>query len=202
MRVEPVETVYGKPMSDPAGPLSFPIRTERLLLRPWAEIDVEAALPYYSDPEVVRYLLHEVLDRTAMTERVAMRRESIAPAVPGDVLSLAVEHEGALIGDLMLRMKDGEPPATAEIGWVFNPTYADRGFATEAASALIDLGFEHYRLHRIFAMLDPRNDASTRLCERLGMTREAHHRRDFWTKGEWTDTYVYAVLVEEWDLTR
>ena len=185
-------------MSDAVGSPLFPLRTQRLLLRPWADSDLDAALPYYSDPEVVRYLLHEVLDRATLTERIAMRRESIAPTVAGDVLSLAVEYDGHLVGDLMLRMKDGDPPATAEIGWVFNPTYAGRGFATEAASALISLGFEHYRLHRIFAMLDPRNDSSTRLCERLGMTREAYHRRDFWTKGEWADTYVYAVLVEDW----
>ncbi len=185
-------------MVHPISPLQLPIRTERLLLRRWAESDLDAALTYYRNGDVVRYLLHEALDRETLAERIAVRRESIAPALPGDVLSLAVEHEGHLVGDVMLRMKDGEPPATAEIGWVFHPDHAGRGFATEAASAVITLGFEHYRLHRIFAMLDPRNVASTRLCERLAMTREAHHRRDFWTKGEWADTYVYAVLVEDW----
>lgn len=180
-------------------PPSFPIRTERLTLRPWSIGDVEGTLPYYSDPDVVRHLLHEVLDRDALSERAGRySRENAAPMVAGDSLCLVVEHKGRVVGDLMMRFKDGDPPSTAEVGWVFNPAHADQGFATEAATALITLAFRHYRLHRLFAMLDPRNTDSQRLCERLAMTREAHHRRDFWTKGEWSDTYVYAMLVEDW----
>ena len=110
-----------------------------------------------------------------------------------------VEHEGVAIGDVMLRLTAGDPPSVAEIGWVVNPTYAGRGFATEAARALVDLGFRHYGLHRIFAQLDARNTTSARLCERLGMTREAQFRRDYWSKGEWTDSMIYGLLRDEWD---
>ena len=67
----------------------------------------------------------------------------------------------------------------AEIGWAFAPSYAGRGFATEAATALVTMAFDHYPLHRLFAHLDPRNERSVALCERLGMTREAHLRRDW-----------------------
>jgi len=48
------------------------------------------------------------------------------------------------------------------------------------------------------AQLDARNTASARLCERLGMTLEAHLRQDWWSKGEWTDTLVYGLLADEW----
>ena len=91
------------------------------------------------------------------------------------------------------------PPAVAEIGWAFSPAHTGRGFATEAAMALVDLAFSHYPLHRLFANLDPRNTRSAALCERLGMTREAHLRRDFPAPdGTWTDSAIYGLLREEW----
>jgi RimJ/RimL family protein N-acetyltransferase len=81
---------------------------------------------------------------------------------------------------------------------VLDPRVAGRGIATEAARALVDLAFDHYGVHRVWAQLDARNEPSAALCERLGMRRESHKRRDFWSKGEWTDSYEYAVLAEEW----
>jgi RimJ/RimL family protein N-acetyltransferase len=56
------------------------------------------------------------------------------------------------------------------------------------------LAFGDLAMHRVFAQLDPRNSASARLCERLGMRREAYFREDIWFKGEWGDTAVYAML--------
>ncbi|MGH1444310.1 MAG: GNAT family N-acetyltransferase, partial [Exiguobacterium profundum] len=45
--------------------------------------------------------------------------------------------------------------------------------------------------------LDARNVASQKLCERVGMRKEAHFLRDYWNKNEWTDSMVYAMLHEE-----
>ncbi len=59
--------------------------------------------------------------------------------------------------------------------------------------AFADLG-----MHRVWAQLDPRNAASARVCERLGMRQEAHFREDIWFKGEWGSTDVYAILASEW----
>lgn len=58
--------------------------------------------------------------------------------------------------------------------------------------------FSELGSHRIIANLDPRNDASMRLCERLGMRREAHFRHDQVIDGEFADTCVYAILDVEW----
>ncbi|MFP3366304.1 GNAT family protein, partial [Pseudoalteromonas sp. SIMBA_148] len=59
------------------------------------------------------------------------------------------------------------------------------------------LGFETSGLHRVVAQMDARNTASARLAEMLGMRREAHHRQDLWSKGERTDTLVYAMLASD-----
>ena len=74
-----------------------------------------------------------------------------------------------------------------------------RGYAREGCQALIGEAFRQ-GTHRIYAECDPRNEASWRLLERLGMAREAHLRQNvyFWTDEQgfpqWKDTYVYALL--------
>jgi len=183
-------------------PPPVPIRTERLVLRYITTDDLDA-LRYYQDPEVCRYLPFPPVEDEALAARVAMMAKRLAPSVPDEVLSLAVTHDDTLVGDLILRLRnrvdEQTPPAVAEIGWAFAPSYAGRGFATEAAIALVDLAFGHYPLHRLVAHLDPRNLRSAALCERLGMTREAHLRRD-WPEadGTWTDNVIYGLLREEW----
>lgn len=183
-----------------------PIRTERLVLRHVTTHDSEA-LRYYSDPEVCRYLPFPPADEEALAARVANMASRVAPSDPDEVLALGVVHDGTLVGDLMLRLRtrlnDQSPPGVAEVGWCFAPAYGGRGLATEAATALITLAFDHYPLHRVYANLDPRNERSAALCERLGMTREAHTRRDYPSPdGTWTDSLVYGLLREEWPPAR
>lgn len=181
---------------------SLPVRTERLVLRRLTLDDVDAVLAYCSDDEVTRYLPFGTLDREGVTARI--HRVNADAEVPPDrdlerdwVLVLGVEHEGMLVGDVMLRLKAGVHRSVAELGYVFDPAHGGRGFATEAARALVDLAFDHFGCHRVFANLDPRNNASARVCERLGMTHEAHLRRDWWGPGGWSDTVIYGLLDDD-----
>lgn len=187
-------------------PPPLPLRTERLLLRP-ARADDVRDLGYYTDPEVARYLPFAALDPSALADRARALAGRTAPSQPDEALAVMIEHGGRVVGDVMLRLlgpaAPGAPPSMAEIGWVFSPAVAGRGFATESARALVDLAFTHYPLHRLMAQLDPRNTASARICERLGMTHEAHTRRDYLSHdGTWTDTSVYGLLREEWEAAR
>ncbi|WP_202033153.1 GNAT family protein [Nocardioides sp. WS12] len=184
-------------------PPPLPLRTERLVLRTVVASDREAIGDYCAKPEVTRYLPFPALDDEGLTKRLDRLVAATAPSTVGEFLALAVEFDGVLVGDLMLRFSarhgDDAPPSIAELGWVFAPEYAGRGFATESARALIDLAFGHYPLHRVMAQLDPRNVASAALCERLGMRHEAHTREDFADRdGTWGDTAVYGLLRREW----
>ncbi|WP_248579794.1 GNAT family N-acetyltransferase [Nocardioides sp. InS609-2] len=171
-------------------PPELPIRTERLVLRETTAEDTEVLLSYYGNPDVAYYTLMD-----AWTPGYAAFRAR-TPAV-STKLSLAIDLDGRMVGDVVL-MFQGPSYSQAEIGWALHPDVFGRGIATEAARAAIDLLFGHYGMHRVNAQLDARNDASARLCERLGMRRESHKLRDFWSKGEWTDSFEYAVLAEEW----
>lgn len=71
------------------------------------------------------------------------------------------------------------------------------GYATEAVSAGLRIAFGQDDVHRVVAQMDARNTSSARLATRVGMRQEAHHRQDFWSKGEWTDSLVFAMLAGE-----
>ncbi|HYO29274.1 MAG TPA: GNAT family protein, partial [Thermomicrobiales bacterium] len=111
--------------------------------------------------------------------------------------AVVVRETGTLVGDVMLWWRSAAH-RQGEIGYVFHPDHAGRGYATEASRAAHRLGFEDLGLHRIAARCDARNGASARVMERLGMRREAHLRENEFVKGEWCDELVYALLEDEW----
>jgi len=177
----------------------YPIRTERLLLRPYAPGDVDALYAYQRLPEVARYLESEPRSRAEVEALVAQRAGAGAIHMAGQALHLVAELAGAgeLVGDCVLFWRSQEHRA-GEIGYVFNPAYHGRGLATEAAEALLRLGFDGLGLHRIVARCDARNVASARVMEHIGLRREAHFVQNEFLKGEWTDELVYAMLRSEW----
>lgn len=176
----------------------LPIRTERLVLRRARMGDADDLYAYYGRADVTEHLLHEVFSRAEIDDVLRSRL-----AEPRDHLAcnLFVELEGRVVGDLVLFVK-GEGHDMAEIGWVLHPDVGGRGIATEAATAMIDLAFGHYGVHRLYADLDTRNERSAALARRLGMRREMDARADFWSKGEWTDSQRWAILAEEWTARR
>jgi len=185
--------------------LSLPFRfenallTDRLRLRLMSEADIDAVHAYESRADVCEFLLFEPRDRHAVAEKIAKWAHLTTLERDGDFLELAVERraDGRVIGDLYFTLKHVEH-ACAEIGWAFHPDHYGRGYATEAATAALRLGFETIGLHRVIAELDPRNAASIALCRRLGMRQEAHFVDDMWFKGAWADTVVYALRETEW----
>jgi aminoglycoside 6'-N-acetyltransferase len=62
----------------------------------------------------------------------------------------------------------------------------------------VRVSFEELGVHRVWARVEPRNEPSVRLCERLGMRREGVLEQASWFKGEWTDLAFYALLADEW----
>src|SRR5262249_27418806 len=102
-----------------------------------------------------------------------------------------------VIGDCQLTVTSVED-RQAELGFAFNPRYTGRGLATRAVTAVLGFGFVQLGLHRIIASTDTRNERSWQLTERGGMRREAHFRHDNFVNGEWMDSFVYAMLDDEW----
>ena len=177
----------------------YPIKTDRLVLRPFTATDLDALHAYQQLPEVARYLMWPARDRDQTRTALKYRIEHPTLEKEGDVLVLAVEHQetGALLGDVNLSWRS-EWDRTGEFGFVFDPRFHGKGYAREAATEVLRLGFEEMGLHRIIGRADARNTASTGLMTRLGLRKEAHFVKNEFLKGEWTDEVVYAILAEEW----
>jgi RimJ/RimL family protein N-acetyltransferase len=178
---------------------SYPIETPRLRLRPFTRGDVDAVFAYRSREDVCLYLFDDPMTREAVAEIIHARIGQLAFAEEGDRIVLGVETraDGALVGEVSLIWRSVES-RQAEVGYIFHPDVQGRGYATEAAAALLEVGFEGAELHRIYARCDARNIASARVMERLGMHREAHFRQHALVKGRWDEELVYAVLEHEW----
>jgi RimJ/RimL family protein N-acetyltransferase len=178
---------------------AYPVLTERLDLRPFARADFEALLGIQSRADVARYLFWDPRTAAEVREALDAKIRSTAIVAEGDNLSLAavLRDSGELIGDCSLRWLSAEH-RQGEIGFVFHPDHHGRGYATEAAEALLALAFDDLGLHRVVGRLEARNEASARVLERLGMRREAHLVENEHVKGEWQSEVIYALLQREW----
>lgn len=172
------------------------VNTARLHLRAHQREDASALHAIYRRPEVARYLLDEPWSAEEAAARVEERLSHTGLDAEAGAWALIIEHDGAVVGDVLLWLTDREH-CLAEIGWVLDPASSGRGFAAEAVTEVLRRGFEHHRLHRIAAQMDARNTASARLAARVGMMPEAYLRQNWWSKGEWTDTLIYARLRED-----
>ncbi|HWF79206.1 MAG TPA: GNAT family N-acetyltransferase [Streptosporangiaceae bacterium] len=171
-------------------------RTDRLVLRPFRHGDEAAVLAYRCRADVCRYIPADPMTEASAPAFIADRIAARQLEADGDRMVFAVELDGLVIGDVLVRIAQvGD--RQAELGWVFNPDFHGHGYATEAARELVEMSFAELGMHRVWAQLDPRNTASARLCERLGMRHEAHLRHHIWIKGEWTDAAIYAILESE-----
>ena len=179
----------------------YPIETSRLRLRPFTRGDVDAVHSYRQREDVTRYLFDEAMSRESVAEAVQGRIGQTQWTAEGDKIFLAAERKEdfALIGEVSLILRSAEA-RQAELGYIFNPDYHGRGYATEASRGMLALGFDEAGVHRIYARCDARNDASRRVMERLGMRQEAHFREHTLTKGRWDEDLIYAILEDEWRL--
>lgn len=192
-------------MPDPArsiADLDWPVRTERLSLRPAEQRDALPTFAFRRLPEVSLWMTAHATDPDAWEAGFGERLAD----------TLVIERGGVVIGDLMLQVQDPWSQAEvreqaagtlAEIGYVLDPAHAGHGYATEAARELLRLAFEGLGVRRVIAQCFADNEASWRLMERLGMRREQHTKQDSLHRdGRWLDGMMYAILEEEWVSSR
>jgi RimJ/RimL family protein N-acetyltransferase len=177
----------------------WPMRTERLLLRPFEDGDLSPLYVMQSNEEVVRYLYQDVRSLDDVRTALARKIDSVAVATEGDGVSAAVvlRDTGELVADLTLWLVS-EGHQQGELGFVVHPAHQRKGYATEASRPMLAFAFNTMGLHRVVGRTEARNVGSARVLEKLGMRREAHFVQNEWVKSEWQSELVYALLAEEW----
>jgi len=175
------------------------LETERLTLREFVETDFGAVHAYASDLEVVRFMPwgpNTPEDTQAFLART-IARYAETPRTHYD-FAIGVTGSGRLVGGCSLRVTS-EEHREGSIGYCLHRGVWGRGIATEAARALLALGFGELGLHRVFAMCDAENVRSARVMEKVGMVREGRLREHRCIRGRWRDSLVYGLLDREWD---
>ena len=148
--------------------IPLPIETERLLIRQFEPADVDAMAEVYGDPEVMEHVSLGVLDRARTATLLEEYRR--AQDRRGFSTWAVVEKEsGAVVGDVGfgVHAPTGEP----ELGYTLAERVWGRGYGLEAARACVAAAFAHLPHRRLVAKVEPENERSLRLAERLGMLR-------------------------------
>ena len=174
------------------------LTTARLTLRPFTEGDAAPLFRIFSDDEVVRFW--SVGAWTEMAQAEKMIEEAMAAYQKGGLsrYAIALADTGELIGICNLR-GFFEQNRRCELGYALGSASWGRGYAFEALEALLGHAFSALDMNRIEADIDPRNDASARLLERLGFRQEGYMPERWIVHGEKADTAFYGLLKRYWD---
>ena len=168
------------------------LATGRLVLRQLRHDDAEALFPVLSDAEVMTWWSsgpHATVDET----RDYLRFN----AAEGEghlcwAITLAGD-DTALGWVILIERREG----VAEVGYILARGHWGRGIAREAVKEIIDFGFEHLSLRRIYADTDPDNSGSIALLERLGFQREGRLRGEWLTHIGVRDSLIFGMLQGE-----
>jgi ribosomal-protein-alanine N-acetyltransferase len=178
------------------------LRTERLVLREFTADDWPATLAYENDPRYLRFY-----ERDGVTERQCQALiyqfilwQGEQPRARAQ-LAITLAATGELIGNVGLRRETAQEPL-ADMGFELSPDHWGRGYATEAARAMVDWGFGEWGLDRVHAHCVSENAASARVLERVGMRLEARLRDHQRFKGRFWGLSLYGLLRAEWEASR
>ena len=148
------------------------IETERLLLRKMREDDANSLLDIFSDPIAMRHF-GVIFDRSRMDKWVRDNLEHDKQH-GFSLLSVVLKDNGEVIGDCGLETDKIEGDLIVGIGYDFKRSYWGKGYATEAAKAVLEYGFSNFDFDSIFGWIDPKNVPSRLVAERIGMTLARH----------------------------
>jgi len=180
---------------------TFVLRDGDLCIRPMGPEDAPIVQQCRNLPDVARY---QSWRPATCEEVVALAHEQVgrAPGMQAEPFQLVIELEDEtgqkhVVGDMGSGSFD--PGKQMEIGIVLDPKWHGRGLATRSCRLLFDHLFAA-GLNRVTAKVDPRNEPSLRLFERLKFRREGLELSCWWDEvwNEWTDEVGFAILASEW----
>jgi RimJ/RimL family protein N-acetyltransferase len=179
--------------------MAFPIRTERLVLRPMIESD---AVALWERRNLAEVAAHQTW-ATPWPREWAEKLVAGVMAMDGPendewwMLTIADPATDEPMGDLAVRL--GWEGRSVEIGYTLHPDHWGQGYAVEAAEALARHAFEVLGATRVFGMLHPDNRASAQVLERIGMLFEGHTRSSYWVGDEVSDDWIYGMTRDDWE---
>jgi len=175
-----------------------PLQTERLTLRVYALSDIPALMPLIGTREVAATTLRIPHPYTESDARhfIASSQEDHSSGT-GLHLAIVLRESGPLCGGVGLRIEPDH--RRAELGYWIGVPYWGKGYATEAARAVVEYGFGTLGLHRIFASHFANNPASARVLRKIGMRHEGSLRAHVLKWEEFLDLEMYGMVGSDVD---
>lgn len=173
------------------------LHTARLRLRPFTEADADPLFALHSSAEVLRYWDASPWNDRSRADRFLAASRQMADDGTGARLAIDRVRDRAFVGWCSLTRWNPDY-RSASLGYCLHKAAWGNGYATEAAHALLQWGFDTLDLNRVQAETDTRNQASARVLEKLGFVREGTLREDCIVNGEVSDSCVYGLLRREW----
>jgi ribosomal-protein-alanine N-acetyltransferase len=167
----------------------FLLETERLRLRPYTEDDLDDLAAVVSDAETMRYYPRPFNREEASTWIEHNLRRYTEDG--HGLWVMASKESGEFVGNCGLVKQWVDGREEIEVGWLVARQLWNRGFATEAARACRDYGFDVLRLNRLISMIRPENVPSRRVAEKIGMSVE---KKLVWGNGDFLHL-VYACPI-------
>jgi RimJ/RimL family protein N-acetyltransferase len=167
---------------------------ERIYLRPLEREDAPLLTSWANHPESRAFLRRPRPTSLAQQEEELARR----PGEDAVVMGIACKDDDALLGRIALREIDARH-RQAELGLFIGPVEQwGKGYGTEATRLVVRYAFDTLNLHRVQLHVQADNARAVRIYERLGFVREGLLRQDRYREGRYVDSYVMAVLRDEW----
>jgi RimJ/RimL family protein N-acetyltransferase len=176
--------------------------TERVILRRWASGDIDLWLEHLNTPECTVHL-----GGVRTSEEVAEKFDKMDRGWEENgfsFLMVALRNGGAFLGTCgIARIENDAAPSelqgAVQVGWQLRVDYWGRGYAVEAARAIMDFGFGRPGIDSIYSQTSHANRASWRVMEKLGMLRRADlDYDDPKYSAQDNPTVIYAITRAEW----
>ncbi len=173
------------------------LETDRLQLRPFHSDDAETVQRLVNDPDIVattRALHFPYPDGTA-ARWIAQHAEAWVSGRAA-IFAISLKRTELVIGAIGLEID--APDERAELGYWIDPAFWNRGYASEAAAAVVEFGFRHLGLNRITAEHLVHNPASGRVLQKAGLRLEGILRQHAKKWGRFCDVATYGLVSSDW----
>ncbi len=179
-----------------------PLETDRLLIRQARLDDAAGVAARRNDPDVARYQAWELPYSLEHAESwLADVEKADGPQIDEWWMGIVILKEtGEDLGEVVCQLT--WKGRSAEIGYTFEKRHWGKGYAVEAAAALVDWLYEVAGVTRVFGMLHPDNPPSAMVLERVGMLFEGHTKSSFWVGDEVSDDWIYGMTRDDWEAWR
>jgi ribosomal-protein-alanine N-acetyltransferase len=172
--------------------------TERLVLLEFKKNDWTAVHRYAIRPEVYQFMPWgpNTEQQTKQFIENAIKDKGIVPREKYE-FAIVIKESNQLIGGCGIKI-DPLNDKNCEIGYCLSSDHWGNNYAAEAVKVLIDFAFNTLNMHRVFALVDPENNRSIRVLEKLNFRKEGHFKEHKLVRNEWRDSFIYAILTNEW----